>query len=158
MCKWWSIYHRIGKILFAKLLESKNVDNDEKDRYLLFSSDIALADLFLRQRMKSELAGVCYVPGDLRGELGWRSPKCRQKQVRRRHSAVDGPLRKVRINRLGLDLKKSGNNGVFKMISMKAISPCAFVSDHTSYVSYFKQQYHESYMPENWHTMAHRRD
>ncbi len=27
--------------------------------------------------------------------------------------------------------KKVSNNGVFKMISMKVISPCASVSDHT---------------------------
>ncbi len=43
----------------------------------------------------------------------------------------DGPQRKVRLNQLGLGLKKSQNNGVLKMIGMKGISPCAFVSDHT---------------------------
>jgi hypothetical protein len=37
---------------------SKGNEGVKTVRYLLFLHDIAIADLFLRQRMKSELAGV----------------------------------------------------------------------------------------------------
>jgi hypothetical protein len=60
--------------------------------------------------------GHVVVLGKHQEELGWGSLKHFQKRVCHHYSAVDGPLWKVCLNQQGLGLKKSQNNGVFKMI------------------------------------------
>ncbi len=90
-------------------------------RYPLYSPDIAPAHLFLHWRIKSELADVW---------LSQESSKTSWNGVVR-NVAKNWPLQKVHLNRQGLGLKKAQNICVFKMINMKSISPCAFVSDLT---------------------------
>ncbi len=73
---------------------------------------------FSLPKKKGEQGWCLVVPGQLQDEL-WRGrPNCRQRRVRRRLSAVDGPLQKVH--------PKSGQS------QNNWVRPCCILSDDTS--------------------------